>query len=54
MMGGNLGLPTYQVAMGFSDDPNPSQAQQFADIVIKGLRSRWQVETVPAGAGGSR
>lgn len=51
MMGGNLGLPTYQVALGFSDEPNPSQAQQFADMVVQGLRSHWQVETVPIGTG---
>jgi hypothetical protein len=35
MMGGNLGLPTYQVALGFSGDPNPPEAQHFADIVVK-------------------
>jgi hypothetical protein len=51
MMGGNLGLPTYQVALGFSGDPNPSEAQHFADIVVKRLGARWQVETVPAGTG---
>jgi hypothetical protein len=37
--------------LGFSDDPSPSQAQQFTDIVVKELRSRWQVETVPVGTG---
>ena len=51
MMGGNLGLPTYQVALGFSADPNPSEAQRFADTVVKRLGTRWQVETVPAGTG---
>ncbi len=51
MMGGNLGLPAYEVALGFSADPNPSEAQQFADIVVKRLSTRWQVETVPARTG---
>lgn len=51
MMGGNLGLPTYQVALGFSSDPNPTEAQRFADVVVKRLGTRWQVETVPTGTG---
>jgi hypothetical protein len=51
MMGGNLELPTYQVALGFSGDPNPSDAQHFADMVVQRLSARWQVETVPAGTG---
>jgi hypothetical protein len=51
MMGGNLGLPTYQVALGFAADPNPSEAQRFADLVVQRLATRWHVETVPAGTG---
>lgn len=51
MMGGNLGLPTYQIALGFSADPNAAEAQQFADIVVNRLSTRWQVETVPVGTG---
>jgi hypothetical protein len=51
MMGGNLGLPTYQVALGFSADPNPSEARRFADVVVKRLGTHWKVEAVPAGIG---
>ena len=51
MMGGNLGLPTYQIALGFSGDSNPSEAQRFADMVVQRLSARWHVETVPAGTG---
>jgi hypothetical protein len=51
VMGGNLGLPAYQVVLGFAADPNPSEAHRFADAVVKRLGSRWEVETVPAGTG---
>lgn len=49
MMGGNLGLPAYQVALGFSGEP--PEDRRFADIVVKQLGARWQIETVPAGKG---
>jgi hypothetical protein len=51
MMGGNLGLPVYQVALGFSADSNLSEAQRFADIVVKRLGTRWRIEPVPTGTG---
>ena len=51
MMGGNLGLPTYQVVLGFSSDPNLAEAQRFADLMVKNLGARWPVEIVPAGKG---
>jgi hypothetical protein len=49
MMGGNLGLPTYQVALGFSGEP--PEDRRFADMMAKQLGARWQTETVPAGKG---
>jgi hypothetical protein len=51
MSAGNLGLPNYQVALGFSEGSNPSEAHKFADVVVKRLEEQWHVETVPAGAG---
>jgi hypothetical protein len=49
MMGGNLGLPTYQVALGFSGEPPADR--RFADMLVKQLGALWEVETVPAGQG---
>jgi hypothetical protein len=49
MMGGNLGLPTYQVVLGFSGEP--AEDRRFADMLVKQLSTRWQVETVPVGKG---
>jgi hypothetical protein len=48
---GNLGLPGYQVAVGFSEGSKPTDAHRFADAVINGLAQRWRVESVPAGTG---
>lgn len=48
---GNLGLSTYEVAVGFSEGSNPSEAHRFADMVVKRLGELWHVETVPAGTG---
>ena len=47
----NLGLPNYQVVVGFSDGPNPVEAHRFADLVIKALEEKWRVEIVPDGRG---
>jgi hypothetical protein len=51
MMGGNLGLPTYQVALGFSGADNTEDVLRFADRVVKKLETTWPVQTVPAGTG---
>jgi hypothetical protein len=48
---GNMGLPNYQVALGFSAGSNPAEAHKFAETVIKTLESRWHVEVVPPGRG---
>lgn len=48
---GNLGLPGYQVVVGFSEGSNPPEAHTFADKVVSRLKTRWNVETVPAGKG---
>jgi len=47
----NLGLPGYQIVIGFSEDPNPTEARAFAKRVVDLLKTQWQVETVPSGKG---
>jgi hypothetical protein len=44
---GNLGLPGYQVALGFSEGSNPSDAHRFAQMVVSKLEEHWHVEIVP-------
>jgi hypothetical protein len=51
VMGGNLGLPTYQIAMGFSGDEDPKEMKRLADVVVKRLAALWQVQMVPDGTG---
>jgi hypothetical protein len=47
----NVGLPGYQVALGFSEGSDKLEARRFADEVIKRLEQHWRVETVPPGSG---
>lgn len=51
LMAGDLGSSDYQVAVGFSEGSNPSDAHAFADRVVGRLKTRWHVDTVPAGKG---
>lgn len=48
---GNLGLPNYQVAVGFAEGSNLAQAHHFADSVVRTLSQLWHIETIPAGRG---
>jgi hypothetical protein len=48
---GNLGLPGYQVAVGFSGTSNQAESDEFANRVIKRLEQHWHVAVVPAGTG---
>jgi hypothetical protein len=48
--GGNLGLPGYQVALGFSKGSDNAEAQRFADRVVDQLNRQWRVQVLPAGA----
>ena len=45
---GNLGLPTYQAVIGFSEGSNPDGARAFAGRVISKISQRWHVETIPS------
>jgi hypothetical protein len=48
---GNTSLPGYQVALGFSEGSNPSEARELANEVVRRLEQYWTVETVPADSG---
>jgi hypothetical protein len=51
MGAGNVGLPGYQVAMGFAEGSNAVEARDFANRVLTRLRQHRGIEVVPAGAG---
>jgi hypothetical protein len=46
----NLGLPGYQVAVGFSEGSNSADAHRLAQMVMSKLAEHWHVETVPSPA----
>lgn len=46
LMVGNLGLPGYEVAVGFSEGTNPPEAHRFARMVVGKLQEHWHVEFV--------
>jgi hypothetical protein len=48
---GNLGLPPYQVGLGFTEGSDAAKAHQLSARLIHALSQRWQVETIPAGKG---
>ncbi len=43
---GNLGLPAYQVAIGFTEGADPAKAHRLAARLIQVLAKQWQVETI--------
>ena len=47
----NVGLPGFQMAMGFSKGSNALEAQNFANRTLVRFRKHWLVESVPSGAG---
>lgn len=48
---GNLGLPSNQVALGFTAGRNATKAHKLADHLVQALSQRWRVQTVPKGQG---
>jgi hypothetical protein len=48
---GNLGLPPYQVAFGFTEGSDAAKAHELSARLIQALLRRWRVETIPAGKG---
>jgi hypothetical protein len=47
----NLGLPGYQVVLGFSEGSNPQEARQFAGRVVDRMAANWRIHTVAPGTG---
>jgi len=43
LIAGNVGLPGYQAAIGFSEGENPVYARAFARKVVKQLAQHWQI-----------
>lgn len=48
---GNLGLPTYQVGLGFTEGSDPAKARHLANHLISGLSQHWSVQRVPSSQG---
>jgi len=46
---GNLGLPTNQVALGFSRGESLPEAQKFTNEIISRLKEQWPIEILPPG-----
>lgn len=47
---GNMGLPGYKMAIGFSEGSNPSEGNRFANKVIDRLGRLGPLEELPAGS----
>jgi hypothetical protein len=47
----NLGLPSYQVAVGFTNGSDAAKAHLLARRLVQALSKQWQVETIPQGSG---
>lgn len=48
---GNLGLPAYQIALGFTEGDDAVKAHQLSKRLVATLSQYWLIETVPAGQG---
>lgn len=48
---GNLGLPPYQVVLGFTAGSDAAKAHRLSDRLAKALSQWWHIETVPQGKG---
>jgi hypothetical protein len=44
---GNLGLPGYQVALGFTEGGDATKGKEFADALVRELDQRWELVEVP-------
>lgn len=47
----NVGLPGYQVALGFTEGADKAETERFTNDVIANLEKHWVVERLPAGIG---
>ena len=50
-LGGNLGLPAYQVALGFGDGFDKAKAHRLSERLVNAFSRQWHVERVPVGQG---
>ncbi len=48
---GNLGLPSDQVALGFTAGANEAKARRLSDTLVKALSQHWQVKKIARGKG---
>ena len=48
---GNLGLPPYQVGLGFTEGRDPAKAHRLANRLISSLSQHWTVQRVPSSQG---
>jgi len=48
---GNLGLPDYQVGLGFTEGRDPAKAHRLANRLISSLSQHWNVQRVPSSQG---
>lgn len=51
VLGGNIGLPPYQVAVGFAEGNDAAKAHRLSDRLVKAFSQLWHIETVPQGKG---
>jgi len=49
--GGNLGLNTYDIAVGFARGKDSDSAHAFSDRVTARLSQHWPIKIVPNGSG---
>ncbi len=49
--GGNAGLPSNQVSLGFTNGQDPAEAQAFANRTVARLEQTWSIVKVPEGKG---
>jgi hypothetical protein len=48
---GNLGLPPYQIVLGFTEGTDRAKAHRLAKRLVSELSNNWHVEVVPQGKG---
>jgi hypothetical protein len=48
---GNLGLPPYQIALGFTEGSDAARAHRLSDRLVQALSQQWHVEILPQGRG---
>jgi len=47
----NLGLPPFQIALGFTAGSDSAKGHHLADQLVRALSERWHVQKIPEGEG---